>query len=171
MTLNSLHDVFVEQLGDLYSAERQLVQTLPTVASSATAPELREAIQHHLEETQRHVTRLEQVFTELGEPYPVTKTCEGMQGILAEGEHVMKATGIGSAKDAGIIAAAQRVEHYEIAGYGTAKAMAKELDLSSTIDDLLAATLSEESNADQTLTKIATGGLFRSGVNESALTS
>ena len=171
MTLNSLHDVFVEQLGDLYSAERQLVRALPTVASSATAPELREAIEHHLEETQRHVTRLEQVFTELGEPYPTTKTCEGMQGILAESDHVMNATGIGLAKDAGIIASAQRVEHYEIAGYGTAKAMAKELDLSSTIEDLLAATLSEESNADQALTKIATGGLFRSGDNESARTT
>ena len=171
MTLNSLHDVFVEQLGDLYSAERQLGQAPPAVASSATASELREAIEHHLEETQRHVTRLEQVFTELGEPYPVTRNCEGMQGILSEGEHVMTATGIGSAKDAGIIASAQRVEHYEIAGYGTAKAMAKELDLSSTIEDLLAATLGEESNADQALTKIATGGLFRSGVNESALTS
>jgi ferritin-like metal-binding protein YciE len=171
MTLNSLHDVFVDQLGDLYSAERQLVQALPTVASSATAPELREAIQQHLEETQQHVTRLEQVFTELGEPYPTTKTCEGMQGILSEGEHVMQAGGIGPAKDAGIIAAAQRVEHYEIAGYGTAKTMAKELDLSSTIEDLLAATLGEESKADQTLTKIATGGLFRAGVNESALTS
>jgi ferritin-like metal-binding protein YciE len=170
MTLNSLHDVFVEQLGDLYSGERQLVQTLPQVASAATAPELREAIQNHLEETQRHVTRLEQVFTELDEPYPVTKTCEGMQGILAEGDHVLKAPGTGPAKDAGIIAAAQRVEHYEIAGYGTAKAMAKELEL-TTVEDLLDATLTEEANADHTLTKIATGGLFRSGVNESALTS
>jgi ferritin-like metal-binding protein YciE len=171
MTLNSLHDVFVDQLGDLYSAERQLVQTLPTVASAATAPELREALEHHLEETQRHVTRLEQVFTELGEPYPTTKTCQGMRGILAEGSEVVKGTGTGPAKDAGLIAAAQRVEHYEIAGYGTAKAMAKELDMSSTVEDLLAATLGEESNADQTLSKIATGGLFRSGVNESALTS
>jgi len=170
MTLNSLHDVFVEQLGDLYSGERQLVQTLPQVASAATAPELREAIQNHLEETQRHVTRLEQVFTELDEPYPVTKTCEGMQGILAEGDHVLKAPGTGPAKDAGIIAAAQRVEHYEIAGYGTAKAMAKELEL-ATVEDLLDATLNEEASADETLTKIATGGLFRSGVNESALTS
>jgi ferritin-like metal-binding protein YciE len=171
MTLNSLHDVFVEQLGDLYSSERQLVQALPTVASAATAPQLREAIEHHLEETQRHVTRLEQVFTELGEPYPTAKTCQGMQGILAEGDQVVKTAGAGPAKDAGIIAAAQRVEHYEIAGYGTAKAMAKELDLSSTVEDMLSATLGEETDADNTLTKIATGGLFRSGVNEAALTS
>jgi ferritin-like metal-binding protein YciE len=170
MTLNSLHDVFVEQLGDLYSAEKQLVQALPTVASAATAPQLREAIEHHIEETQRHVTRLEQVFTELNEPYPTTQTCQGMRGIIAEGEHIVQAPGMGPAKDAGLIAAAQRVEHYEIAGYGTAKAMAKELDLTN-VENLLDATLSEEASADQALTKIATGGLFRSGVNESALTS
>jgi len=169
MTLNSLQDVLIEQLGDLYSGERQLVAALPQVASAATAPELREALQHHLQETQGHVTRLEQVFTELNQPYP-SRTCEGMQGIIAEGEHVLQAPGTGPAKDAGIIAAAQRVEHYEIAGYGTAKAMAKELEL-ATVEDLLDATLNEEASADQTLTKIATGGLFRAGINESALTS
>jgi len=154
MTLNSLHDVFVEQLGDLYSAERQLVQTLPGVASAATAPELREAIEHHLEETQRHVTRLEQVFTELGEPYPTTKTCEGMQGILAEGEHVLNATGIGSAKDAGIIAAAQRVEHYEIAGYGTVCTYAKMLKQQDVLK-LLKETMSEEVATDEALSALA----------------
>ena len=170
MTMYSLQDVFIDQLGDLYSAERQIVEALPSVASAATEPQLREALEQHLAETQRHVTRLEQVFTELKEPYPMTKTCMGMRGILAEGEQILKAPGSGPAKDAGIIAAAQHVEHYEMAGYGTAKAMAKELHLSS-VGELLDATLAEEANADQTLTKIATGGLFRSGVNEAALTS
>jgi ferritin-like metal-binding protein YciE len=92
----------------------------------------------------------------------MTKTCLGMKGILTEGENIVKAPGSGPAKDAGLIAAAQHVEHYEMAGYGTTKAMAKELDL-STVGQLLDATLSEEASADQTLTKIATGGLFRSG--------
>ena len=170
MTLNSLHDVFVEQLGDLYSGEKQLVSALPAVASAATSPELREAIEDHLAETQQHVTRLEQVFTALDEPYPTMQKCEGMEGIISEGEHVLRSGGSGPAKDAAIIAQAQRVEHYEIAGYGTAKAMAKELDL-STVQDLLDATLTEEANADQTLTKIATGGLFRSGINETAIAS
>ena len=171
MTMNSLQDVFLDQLGDLYSAERQIVEALPAVASAATEPQLREALEQHLAETQRHVTRLEQVFTELKEPYPMTKTCLGMQGILTEGENIVKAPGSGPAKDAGIIAAAQHVEHYEMAGYGTAKAMAKELDLSSSVGQLLDATLAEEASADQMLTKIATGGLFRSGVNEAALSS
>ena len=170
MTMYSLQDVFIDQLGDLYSAERQIVEALPSVASAATEPQLREALEQHLAETQRHVTRLEQVFTELKEPYPMTKTCLGMRGILTEGENIVKAPGSGPAKDAGIIAAAQHVEHYEMAGYGTAKAMAKELDLTS-VGQLLDATLAEEASADQTLTKIATGGLFRSGVNEAALSS
>jgi ferritin-like metal-binding protein YciE len=170
MTMNSLQDVFIDQLGDLYSAERQIVEALPAVASAASEPQLREALEQHLAETQRHVTRLEQVFTELKEPYPMTKTCLGMRGILTEGENIVKAPGSGPAKDAGIIAAAQHVEHYEMAGYGTAKAMAKELDLTS-VGQLLDATLAEEASADQTLTKIATGGLFRSGVNEAALSS
>jgi ferritin-like metal-binding protein YciE len=116
------------------------------------------------------VTRLEQAFTALDEPYPTMQRCEGMEGIISEGEHVIKSGGFGPAKDAAIIAQAQRVEHYEIAGYGTAKAMAKELDL-STVQDLLDATLNEEANADQTLTKIATGGLFRSGINETAMSA
>jgi len=170
MTMNSLQDVFIDQLGDLYSAERQIVEALPAVASAASEPQLRDALEQHLAETQRHVTRLEQVFTELKEPYPMTKTCLGMRGILTEGENIVKAPGSGPAKDAGIIAAAQHVEHYEMAGYGTAKAMAKELDLTS-VGQLLDATLAEEASADQTLTKIATGGLFRSGVNEAALSS
>jgi ferritin-like metal-binding protein YciE len=170
MTMNSLQDVFIDQLGDLYSAERQIVEALPAVASAATEPQLRDALEQHLAETQRHVTRLEQVFTELKEPYPMTKTCLGMKGILTEGENIVKAPGSGPAKDAGIIAAAQHIEHCEMAGYGTAKAMARELDL-STVGQLLDATLAEEASADQTLTKIATGGLFRSGVNEAALSS
>ena len=93
-----------------------------------------------------------------------------MLGILAEGQHVVMTTGTGPAKDVGLIAAAQRVEHYEIAAYGTVKAIAKELDLPK-VAELLDATLAEEASADQALTKIATGGLFRSGVNESALTT
>jgi len=166
MQLNSLNDVFEEQLGDLYDAEKQLVAALPKVASAAHSDELRKALETHLEETRGHVERLEQIFGDLGMPMP-SEHCEAMAGLIKEGEQIVQATGDPMAKDAALIAAAQRVEHYEISGYGTARTLARELghdDAASVLDK----TLDEESHADGLLTKVATGGMFRSGVNEKA---
>src|SRR5205085_973220 len=124
--LNSLNDVFEEQLGDLYDAEKQLIQALPKVAQAAHSDELRKALETHLEETRGHVERLEQIFGDLGVPTP-SEHCKAMEGLIAEGDQIVQATGDPAAKDAALIAAAQRVEHYEISGYGTARTLAREL--------------------------------------------
>ena len=167
MQLSSLQDVFREQLEDLYDAEQQLVTALPKVANAATSQDLREALDHHLDETKGHVQRLQQVFAEAGMSAG-NHHCEGMEGLLREGEEIIAATGDSAAKDAALIAAAQRVEHYEIAGYGTAKTLADELGLGEAAT-LLDQTLDEESEADKKLTTIATGGLLRSGLNKQAV--
>jgi ferritin-like metal-binding protein YciE len=166
MQLNSLQDVFVEQIGDLYSAEQQLVTALPKVAGAATDDKLRMALNEHLEETRGHVRRLEDIFQQLGVAAP-NEQCKGMQGLVEEGEQIVEAQGDPAAKDAALIAAAQRVEHYEIAGYGTARTLADELGFDEA-KDLLNDTLDEESDADEKLTKIATGGLRQAGVNRAA---
>jgi ferritin-like metal-binding protein YciE len=166
MQLQTLNDLFVDQLQDLYSAEQQLVQALPKMASAASHDELREAFDHHLGETQDHVRRLSEIFGEIGTS-PSGQTCEGMEGLLREGEQVLSADGDPAVRDAALIAAAQRAEHYEIAGYGTARTLADELDYDDA-KDLLDQTLDEESNADKLLTKIATGGMFRAGINQRA---
>jgi ferritin-like metal-binding protein YciE len=166
MQLTSLQDVFVDQLEDLYSAETQLVQALPKMASAANNDELREAFANHLNETQDHVRRLDEIFGQLGQQSG-KETCEGMQGLIREGEKIVQATGDPAAKDAALIAAAQRVEHYEIAAYGTARTLADMLDYDDA-KDLLDQTLDEEGNADKLLTKIATGGWMRTGINEEA---
>jgi ferritin-like metal-binding protein YciE len=166
VNFNSLQDVFADQLGDLRSAEQQLVEALPKLAAAAHDDQLRDAFQTHLEETRGHLQRLEDVIPTLGLSVPV-ETCEGMQGLLREGEHVLTAAGDPVARDAALIAAAQRVEHYEIAAYGTAATLADELGFDDA-KDALDQTLDEESNADKLLTKIATGGMFRSGINQQA---
>jgi ferritin-like metal-binding protein YciE len=166
MSLNSLNDVLHAQIEDLYSAETQLVRALPKVAAAAHSDELKAALNEHLEETRGHVTRLEDVLGRMGAGSP-TKQCKGMQGLIAEGEEIIGMSGDPIAKDAAIIAAAQRIEHYEIAGYGTARTLAGDLGLDDA-RDLLDQTLDEESNADKLLTKVATGGMFRSGVNQAA---
>jgi ferritin-like metal-binding protein YciE len=166
MGFNSLDDVLHEQVKDLMSAEKQLVAALPRVADAAHSEELKKALNEHLEETRGHVQRLEQVTGMLGMDTGAT-TCKAMQGLVAEGEEVLAEGGNPLAKDAAIIAAAQRIEHYEIAAYGTARTLAGELDHSDA-EKLLSATLDEESAADKLLTKIATGGMFRSGVNQAA---
>jgi ferritin-like metal-binding protein YciE len=167
MKLNSLRDVLQEQVEDLASAERQLVQALPKMAQAASSEELREAFQHHLEETRGHLQRAEEALGELGVGSSSVH-CEGMEGLIAEGEEIVQASGDPLAKDAALIAAAQRVEHYEIAGYGTARTLADELDLRG-IRDLMDQTLDEESQADKLLTKIATGGMFKAGLNQQAV--
>lgn len=167
MQMQSLNDVFVDQLEDLHSAETQLVQALPRVAAAAQHDELRQALEHHLEETRDHVRRLEEIFGQVGISGP-SEHCEGMAGLLREGEHVMQAGGDPAAKDAALIAAAQRVEHYEIAAYGTARTLADQLGFDEA-KELLDQTLDEESQADKLLTKIATGGMFKAGINKQAL--
>jgi ferritin-like metal-binding protein YciE len=166
MQLNTLNDVFVDQIEDLYSAEQQLVQALPQMAQAASAPELREAFEHHLDQTRGHVARLEQIFQDEGLPR-APEMCEGMKGLIKEGTEIVEAAGDPVAKDAALIAAAQRVEHYEIAAYGTAKTLAGELgygQAEATLDD----TLDEEGQADKLLSRIATGGLFSGGINREA---
>jgi ferritin-like metal-binding protein YciE len=164
--LNSLKDLFVEQLRDLYSAETQLVEALPKLAAAASHDELRQAFEHHLDETRGHVDRLREIFEQLGTT-PGGVTCKAMKGLIAEGEEVVKAQGDDAVKDAALIAAAQRVEHYEIAGYGTVRTFADDLDLGDA-RDLLDQTLDEESTADKLLTKLATGGMLKAGLNERA---
>jgi ferritin-like metal-binding protein YciE len=166
MGLNSLDDVLQDQVKDLLSAEKQLVAALPKVAEAAHSPELKNAISEHLTETRAHVQRLEKVTGLLGMA-GTPSTCKAMQGLVAEGEEVLGKTGDPVAKDAAIIAAAQRIEHYEIAAYGTARTLAGELDHRDA-EKLLGETLNEESAADKLLTKIATGGLFKTGINQAA---
>jgi ferritin-like metal-binding protein YciE len=166
MALNTLHDLYVEQLRDLYSAETQLVEALPAMASAASHDSLRAAFHDHLEETQQHVIRLEQVFIGLGVA-PGGETCEGMKGLLKEAHAVVGVGGDPAVRDAALIAAAQRVEHYEIAGYGTVSALADQLDLDEA-KDMLDRTLDEEGKADKLLTKLASGGLLRHGITKDA---
>ena len=167
MGLHSLEDVLQDQVRDLLSAETQLVAALPKVADAASSSELRDAFTEHLEETRGHVERLEKVTSILGMDGSA-HTCKAMKGLIAEGEEILGEEGDPVAKDAAIIAAAQRIEHYEIAAYGTARALAGELDERDAAK-LFGETLDEESAADKLLTKIATGGLLRSGVNKAAV--
>jgi ferritin-like metal-binding protein YciE len=166
MRLDSLQDVLADQIGDLRSAEEQLIEALPKVAAAAHSDELRAALQNHLEETRGHLQRLQDMIPTLGTAVPI-EMCEGMRGLLEEGEQIVSAAGDPAAKDAALIAAAQRVEHYEIAAYGTARTLADELGLDDA-KDLLDQTLDEEASADKLLTKIATGGMLRSGINREA---
>jgi ferritin-like metal-binding protein YciE len=166
MQLNTLNDVLEEQLTDLYSAEQQLITALPKMAQAASSAELRPAVETHLQETRGHFERLQELLPTLGFQTGGA-TCEAMQGLIKEGDKVVQAQGDPNAKDAALIAAAQRVEHYEIAAYGTARTLADQLDLDDA-KDILDQTLDEESHADSLLTKIATGGMFKSGVNQQA---
>jgi len=166
MGLNSLEDVLHEQVKDLMSAEKQLVRALPKMADAASSDELKQAIREHLEETRGHVERLEKVAGQLG--VRGETTCKAMKGLIAEGDEIAAKGGDPIARDAALIGAAQRVEHYEIAAYGTARTLAADLGHGDA-ERLLDETLDEESAADKLLTKIATGGLFKGGVNERAM--
>jgi len=151
--LTTLEDLFMEELKDLYHAENQLVKALPKMAKKVSSPKLREAIEQHLEETKTHVNRLEEAFTRLGKPIK-SRRCKAMHGLLAEGQEMLSASAEPAVKDAGIISAAQRVEHYEIAGYGCLRTYASLLG-HEDIAALMNQTLEEEKNADETLTAIA----------------
>lgn len=162
MKLESLKDLYSEQLKDLYSAENQLVEALPKMADAATSADLRKAFNDHLRQTEEHVRRLERIFQDLQES-PRGHTCEGMKGLVKEGEQMIGMKGESPVVDAGLIAAAQRVEHYEIAGYGTVRTYAELLGKSDHVS-LLERTLQEEEETDERLTELA-----ESHVNEEAL--
>ncbi|HEX4227830.1 MAG TPA: ferritin-like domain-containing protein [Bryobacteraceae bacterium] len=151
--LNSFQDLFISQLEDLYDAELRLTEALPKIADAATSPELKQAIQSHLRETQAQASRLEGIFSKLGKQ-PKRQTCEAMKGLISEGSDVISAKGDPAVKDAALIAACQRVEHYEISGYGTARTFAARLGMQD-VAQTLQQTLQEEANADEKLNRIA----------------
>ena len=166
--LASLQDLLVHELRDLYSAERQLVSALPKMAQAASSADLQKAFSHHLEQTRTHVARLEEIFDGLGTTNGNEKECEAMKGLIKEGEETINAMGDRNVKDAALISAAQRVEHYEIAAYGTARTHAEKLGYDDAAD-LLQRTLDEEGDANKKLTKLAEGSLFTGGINEEAM--
>ncbi len=153
VTLNSLDDLFVLQIQDLYDAEQRLTKALPKMAEAASSKQLKAAFQKHLRETEQHVSRLEKVFSILGLSAK-SETCEAMKGLIAEGDEAISAGGDPSVRDAALIAAAQRVEHYEMAGYGTVRTLAEQLGHKEAAR-LLQETLDEEGACDKTLTEIA----------------
>ena len=154
---NSLKDLFINQIEDLYDAENRLTKALPKMADAAQSSQLKQAFQAHLTETQGHVSRLETIFREINIE-PKRETCEAMKGLITEGEDMISAKGDPDVRDAALIAAAQRVEHYEISGYGTARTFAQRLGLTQAAN-LLQQTLNEEVGADRKLNQIAEGAV------------
>jgi len=152
MAVETLKDLYIDELKDLYSAENQLVKALPKMAKAATSPDLRAGFEEHLEQTKGHVQRLETIFQQLGES-PKGKKCKGMEGLIEEGSEAIEEYD-GELLDAALIGAAQRVEHYEMAGYGTVSAFAKVLGESEHVT-LLDETLEEEKETDEKLTDLA----------------
>lgn len=154
MSVETIEELFVDELKDLYSAEKQITRSLPKLVKAATAPELKDAFQAHLKETFGQIERLDKVFEILGKS-PRGKTCNGMKGVLEEGAEVLDETDEGtSVRDAALISAAQRVEHYEMAGYGCVREYARLLG-QDEIADLLDETLEEEKAADSKLGEVA----------------
>lgn len=158
---SELHQLLLDELADIMSAEQQLTKALPKMAEAARSEELTEAFDSHLEETENHITRLEQVFSSLDEPMK-NKECKAMKGLLEEGEALLEEMKDSSALDAALIAAAQKVEHYEIASYGTVCAWAEKMGYEEAVE-LLNATLEEEKTADETLTAIAESTVNEAG--------
>jgi len=153
MKLDSLRELYIDELKDLYSAENQITNALPKLAKTATNPRLRQGFEEHLEQTKGHVQRLEQIFEALGEK-STGKTCEGMKGLLKEGDEMATEEGDTDVIDAGLISAAQRVEHYEIAAYGSVATYAELLGEDEAVE-LLTQTLEEEKETDKKLTQVA----------------
>jgi len=168
MRLDSFEHLYVDELNDLYSAEHQLIQALPKMAKAASTPELQQAFSKHLEETKGHAEMVKQLLSTIGEKAGGDK-CKGMEGLLKEGEEVIEKRGEAEVKDAALISAAQRVEHYEIAGYGTARAYAELLGNNDAMDKLKQI-LEQEYAANDLLTKLATGiGNVSAGINQKAM--
>jgi ferritin-like metal-binding protein YciE len=153
MSMETIDEVLIEELKDLYSAEKQITKALPKLAKAAASQELKAAFESHLEETQGHIERLDQVFETLGKS-PRSKMCHGMEGLLEEGSEILDEAEKGSTRDAALISAAQKVEHYEMAGYGSVREYAKLLG-HNEIASLLNETLEEEKAADEKLSGIA----------------
>ena len=161
--LDTLEKLYISELRDLYSAENQLLKALPKMAKGASSPELKDAFEQHLEQTKGHVERLEQLFEQLDES-PKGKTCQAMKGLIEEGSEILKEEGEDSVLDAGMIVAAQKVEHYEIASYGSVRTFANLLGQDEAAT-LLQSTLDEESETNEILNRLA-----ETVVNQEALT-
>ena len=153
MSVNTLEKLLIDELKDLYSAERQITRALPKIAKATTSEELKSALENHLQETEGQIERLDKIGQILGKSLK-GKTCDGMKGVLTEGASVLEEVAEGNVRDAGIISAAQRVEHYEIAAYGSARTFAQTLGHSQAVE-LLEQTLQEEKTADHKLTQLA----------------
>lgn len=164
--ITNLHDLYIHQLQDLYSAEEQILAAFPAMIAKTLDPDLKASFQHHERETKGQFERITKLLAKHGVAAG-TETCHAIKGLIKEAEHLMSELQ-GDAIDPGLIASAQRIEHYEMAAYGTAKQFAERLDYNDDAD-VLAETLDEESDANEKLTKIATGGLFTSGLNKAAL--
>lgn len=162
MPLDSLQDLFLNELKDVYNAEKQLIRALPRMAKAAQAPELQQAFTKHLKETEGHVQRLERIFADLGHAAR-GKKCKGMEGLIEEGKEILEEEGEPEVIDAALISAAQRVEHYEMAAYGCLRTYAQLLGLGEA-DQLLQQTLQEEEAADRILTEIGEGGVNQAAV-------
>jgi ferritin-like metal-binding protein YciE len=162
MALHSMDELFLNELKDVYNAEKQLVAALPQMAKAAQSPKLQQAITKHLRETEGHVQRLEQILRSLDEPLR-GKKCKGMEGLIEEGKKILEEDGAAAVIDAAIISAAQRVEHYEIAAYGCLRTYARLLGHTEA-DRLLQQTLAEEEATDQALTALGEGGINQAAV-------
>lgn len=168
MKNQNLYQLFIDELQDMYSSEGQIVKSLPHLIKSAFHENLKKALTEHLEETKNQVKRLEEIFSLL-DLSSKKKHCRGMEGILKEGEEPVSRQTPSPILDAMIIASAQKVEHYEIASYGTLCSFAKHLNLQKEVGKLLDENLQEEGIADKKLTKIAEGSFFSIGINEEAV--
>jgi ferritin-like metal-binding protein YciE len=168
MNLTSLHDLYVDELRDLHSAEKQLITVLPKLAEAADNAELRAAILEHLEESRGHMERLEDIFGNL-ETTPKGKHCKAMEGLIEEGNDVVRQGSAAPVRDAALIAAAQRIEHYEMAGYGCVRTYARMLGYREATD-LLQQTLDEEASADETLTILAESVINQQAINPALAT-
>jgi ferritin-like metal-binding protein YciE len=157
--MESMQDLYLHELKDMYSAEKQILQALPKMASKANHNELRKAFEEHQATTEEQVRRLETIFDELGKK-PGGKKCKGMEGLIEEGEELLEEDADPDVRDAALIGAAQRVEHYEIAGYGTARTYARQLGFDRQAE-LLQRTLEEEGETDERLTRLAEGRINR----------
>ncbi len=165
--MKTLQDLFVAELQDTYDAEKQIIDALPKMEKAASSQELKNAFRTHLQQTQTQVTRLGEIFKLLDMPAKGVK-CKGMQGIISEGEDQIKKGGDPEVMDAFLIAAAQRVEHYEIAAYGTLRTLADRLNMPEA-QDLLQTTLDEEGETDKMLTRLAEGSKSKTGINQKAM--
>ena len=158
-SFNDINDLFQHNLKDLYDAEHQLTEALPQMAAAATSPELKSAFTQHLAETKVQITRLDRVFQQIGQK-PERVTCPAMKGLVKEGQEVISASGDPKVKDAALIGAAQKSEHYEMASYGTLRTMAQQLGMTD-VAALLQQNLDEEGQTDKKLTSIAEGSINR----------